>query len=213
MPTVYTPEKTALLLVDVLNDFLAEDGKVHARIKEQLGKVDFIAHMTRLLSGARAAGVQIAYAPHGLHQHSFDDVVAVPVRMQGAMQHKIFWEGESGSDFFEAFRPQPGDIISSRHRTFSGFFATDLHEILKARGIEKVVLAGLTSHTCVEGTGRHATELGYHLTFIKNAVAEFTHKAHRAAIDISYPTFGHEVLTVNEFLSAVHGSKQGQCGR
>lgn len=80
---------------------------------------------------------------------------------------------------------------------------TDLDAQLKKRGIEKLILAGLTSQTCVEGTGRHATEAGYHLTFIKDAVAEFTPDAHRAAVDISYPTFGHEVLTVDEFLALV----------
>jgi phosphosulfolactate synthase (CoM biosynthesis protein A) len=50
---------------------------------------------------------------------------------------------------------------------------------------------------------RQATELGYHLPFISDGVVEFTDDAHQAAIRISYPTFGHEVLTVEEFLSAV----------
>jgi nicotinamidase-related amidase len=74
---------------------------------------------------------------------------------------------------------------------------------LRIKSIQKLVFAGLTSHTCVEGTGRQATELGYHLTFIRDGVVEFTDEAHLAAIGISYPTFGHEVLTVEEFLAAV----------
>ena len=80
---------------------------------------------------------------------------------------------------------------------------TDLNEKLKARGIEKVILAGLTSQTCVEGTGRHAIEAGYHLTFLTDAVAEFNEKAHLAALEISYPTFGFKVLTIDEFLGAI----------
>ena len=80
---------------------------------------------------------------------------------------------------------------------------TNLNERLKSRGIEKVILAGLTSHTCVEATGRHAIEAGYHLTFLTDAVAEFTEKAHLAALEISYPTFGFEVLTINDFLAAI----------
>jgi hypothetical protein len=44
---------------------------------------------------------------------------------------------------------------------------------------------------------------GYHLTFLKDAVVEFTDEAHRAAIEISYPTFGHEVLTIDEFLPLI----------
>jgi nicotinamidase-related amidase len=206
--TTYPTDVSALVLVDVLNDFLAKDGKINSRIQDQIEQVGFIANMIRLLSGARAAGLQIVYAPHGLHEHSFDDVKYVPLRMQGAMENHIFWEGEYGSDFYEPFRPQNGDIVASRHRTFNAFMGTDLDAQLKARGIEKLILAGLTSQTCVEGTGRHATEAGYHLTFLKDAVAEFTPDAHRAAIDISYPTFGHEVLTVDEFLASVRESSR-----
>jgi ureidoacrylate peracid hydrolase len=199
----YPTSTSALLLVDVLNDFLAPDGMVHAAIREQIEKVGLIANLTRLINGARAAGLQIAYAPHGLHEHSFDDVKYVPVRMQYAMEHHVFWEGEKGSDFFEPFRPREGDIVSSRHRTFNGFMGTDLDAKLKARGIEKLIFAGLTSQTCVEGTARHATEAGYHVTFMTDAVAEFTPEAHKAALEISYPTFGHEVLTVDQVLAAI----------
>ena len=198
----YPPAVSAVLLVDVLNDFLAKDGKVNASIQDQIEKVGLIDNLTRLIAGARKAGLTIAYAPHGLHEHSFDDLKYIPVRMQYAMEHHIFWEGEKGSDFFELFRPQPGDIVSSRHRTFNGFIGTDLDEQLKQRGIEKLIFAGLTSHTCVEGTARHATEAGYHVTFLTDAVAEFTPEAHRAALEISYPTFGHEVLTVDQLLDA-----------
>lgn len=199
----YSTRDTALILVDVLNDFLSEDGKVNPRIREQLKATNLVENLKRLIAGARAKGMQIVYAPHGLHEHSFDDLKYVPVRMQGAMEHHIFWEGEPGADFYEPLRPQEGDIVTGRHRTFNAFIGTDLDAKLKARGIEKVALAGLTSHTCVEGTGRHATEAGYHLTFLTDAVAEFTPEAHRAALDLSYPTFGHEVLSIDQFLGAI----------
>jgi nicotinamidase-related amidase len=201
--TTYSTDISALVLVDLLNDFLSPVGKVNPRIEDQIKKHGFLEKVTRLLSGARTAGVQIVYAPHGLHDHSFDDVFEVPVRMKAAMENHIFWEGEFGSDFYEPFYPQRGDIVASRHRTFNAFQGTDLDEKLRKRGIQKLVFAGLTSQTCVEGTGRHATELGYHLTFLKDGVVEFTDEAHKAAIEISYPTFGHEVLTVDEFLAAV----------
>lgn len=200
---VYPTDISALILVDLLNDFLSPDGKINPGIKDQIEKVDLIGSLTRLIAGARKAGLQIVYAPHGLHEHSFDDFKYVPLRMQRAMEHQMFWEGGFGADFYAPFRPQAGDIVIGRHRTFDAFMGTDMDEQLKARGIEKVILAGLTSQTCVEGTGRHATEAGYHLTFLKDAVAEFTEEAHRAALEISYPTFGHEVLTVDEFLAAI----------
>lgn len=199
----YSTADTALLLVDLLNDFLDENGKLSQRIGPMLKKTDLFSHLTRLIDGARSKGVKIFYVPHGLHQHSFDNVAHVHPRWQWAMENKVFWIGEWGADFFPAFAPRPNDTIISRHRTFDSFVNTDMIEKLHAAGIEKVVLAGLTSHTCVESAGRHALEEGFHVTFLTDGVAEFTEEAHNAAISLSYPTFGHEVTTIDEFLGAV----------
>jgi len=201
---IYPTDVSALILIDLLNDFLSPKGKAYSRLAAQFEKVNLIPNVTRLLAGARAAGLQVVYAPHGLNEHSFDNVKYIPTRMVAAMENHIFWEGDFGDEFYEPFRPREGDIVASHHRSFDAFMGTDLEVKLKKRGIEKVIFAGITSQTCVEGTGRHALEAGYHLTFLKDAVAEFTDEAHRAAIDISYPTFGHEVLTVDEFLRLIN---------
>ena len=199
MNTTYSTADTALLLVDLLNDFLDEKGKLSQRIRPMLKKTDLIAHLQRLVKGARAAGVKIIYVPHGLHEHSFDDVKHVHPRWPWAMKNKVFWIGEWGADFYDALAPQKGDVIISRHRMFDSFVNTDMLEKLRENKIAKVVLAGLTSHTCVEGAGRHALDV----TFLTDAVAEFTDEAHKAALELSYPTFGHEVTTIDEFLAAV----------
>ena len=206
MATTYTTDVSALIVIDLLNDFLHESGKGSSALKEQLVKVDLIENLKRLLKGAREAGLQIVYAPHGLYEHRYDDLKYPPVRMLDAMKRHVFWEGSHGADFFEPLKPQEGDIIVSRHRAFNAFNGTDLDQRLKKRGIENVILAGLTSSTCVDSTGRHATESGYHLTFLKDAVADFTPQAHQAALEVSYPTFGYEVLTIDQFLGAIKKS-------
>ncbi|WP_295991104.1 isochorismatase family cysteine hydrolase [Rugamonas sp.] len=199
----YPARTTALILVDVLNDFLADDGKLHGMIGPMLEQTDLIAQLQRLLAGAREAGVQIFFAPHGQDEHSFDDVPHVHPRLAAGAANQVFWKGSYGAEFFPPLKPRAGEVVISQHRMFDSFIGTDLEQQLRARGIDHVVLAGLTSHTCVEGTGRHALEAGFHVTFIKDGVAEFTEQAHRAAIDISYPTFGHASLTVDEFLAGV----------
>lgn len=197
----YATGNTALMVIDVLNDFLADDGKLAGDIGPMLEKTDLKAHLRRLLAGARAAGIDIFYVPHGIDEHSFDDIPLVLPRMQFAIDNRIMWKGTYGAEFYPEFAPRPDDVVISRHRQFNGFIGTDLNERLQARGVEKVVLAGLTSHTCVEGTGRYAMESGYHVTFLTDAVAEFTEEAHRGAVTLSYPSFGHEVLTVDAFLA------------
>lgn len=200
----YSTENTALILVDVLNDFLAEDGKLSGMIGPMVEKLDLKAHLKRLLEGARKSGLKIFFAPHGIDAHSFDDVPHIHPRFQFGIDNKVFWKGTHGADFYPPLKPRIGEVVLHRHRMFDSFHGTDLHDRLRAEGIEKVVLAGLTSQTCIEGTGRHALEAGYHVTFLIDAVADFTEQAHRAAIDISYPTFGHAAITIDAFLAALH---------
>lgn len=199
----YALDNSALILVDVLNDFLADDGKLAEQIGPMLVKTDLKAHLARLLKGVRDAGLKVFYVPHGIDEHSFDDIPRVLPRMQYAIDNKIMWKGSYGADFYPALAPQECDVVISQHRQFNGFIGTDLEERLREHGIEKVILAGLTSHTCVEGSGRHAMETGYHVTFLKDAVAEFTDRAHEGAIHLSYPSFGHAVLTIDEFLGLI----------
>ncbi|MEU1619529.1 cysteine hydrolase [Streptomyces sp. NPDC005722] len=199
----YPAARTALVAVDLLNDFLAEDGKLAGQIGPVLEESGLRSRLARLLTGAREAGVTVFHAPHGLKEGVFDDLRHVLPRFRFAVDNEVFWEGSRGGDFYPPLRPRQGDVVVGRHRMFDAFSGTGLHEQLRAHAIEKVVLAGLTSQTCIEGTGRHALEAGYHVTFLSDAVADFTEEAHRAALEISYPTYGHEVTTVDRFLAAV----------
>jgi nicotinamidase-related amidase len=201
--TIYPLKTSALILVDVLNDFLADDGKLHGLIGPMLAQTRLVENLQVLLAGARAAGLQVFYSPHGQDEHSFDGVKHIHPRFQAGIDNRVFWKGTYGAEFYAPLAPRDGDVVISRHHMFDSFIGTDLEAQLRARGVERVILAGLTSHTCVEGTGRHALEAGYHVTFLKDGVSEFTEAAHRAEIDLSYPTFGHETLTIAEFLARV----------
>jgi nicotinamidase-related amidase len=66
--TIYLTDVSALILIELLNDFLSPNGKAYSRLAGQFEKVNFIPNVTRLLAGARVAGLQIVYAPHGLNQ-------------------------------------------------------------------------------------------------------------------------------------------------
>ncbi|WP_199822970.1 isochorismatase family protein [Streptomyces sp. NRRL B-24720] len=71
-------------------------------------------------------------------------------------------------------QPKADDIVPAFHRGFDSSFGTDLGDQLTRHGIEKLGLAGFTSETCVEETGRHALEAGCHVTFSNDAVGDFT---------------------------------------
>lgn len=199
----YSPADTAIVLVDLLNEFLSPEGKLHGAIAPLAQEVGLEDNIKRLIAGARRNGITLIYSPHGLDEHTFEGVKHVHPRFAWAKENQMFWADSPGADFYAPLAPRAEDIVLERHHMFDNFMGTDLEQQLRQRGIEKVVLAGLTSQTCVEGTGRHALEAGYHVTFLSDAVADFSTEAHRAAIDLSYPTFGHVVTTVDGFLGAI----------
>ena len=200
---MYSPFNSALLLIDVVNDMLADDGKNASQLGPMLARLDVKRALQRLLHGARAAGLKVFYVKPGIDEHSFAGVPALLPSLRRAIDGKIMWKGTYGAEFYPPLRPQVGDLVTTEHRQFNGFMGTNLETLLRENRIEKVILAGLTSHTTVEGTGRHAMENGYHVTFLKDAVADFTEAAHRGAVELSFPSFGHRVLTVDEFLGLV----------
>ncbi len=109
MTEKYSTDDTALLLVDLLNDFLDEKGKLAPRIGPMLAKTDLKVHLSRLIKGARSAGVKIFYVPHGLHEHSFDDVPYLHPRWRWAMGKQLFWKGEWGAEFYDCRFPARTD--------------------------------------------------------------------------------------------------------
>lgn len=71
---------------------------------------------------------------------------------------------------------------------------------LKNQGVVHIVLAGLVANTCLELTGRYGVELGYHVTFLKDATSAFSEEAYQSAVDINWPAFAHAILTTKEFV-------------
>jgi nicotinamidase-related amidase len=113
----------------------------------------------------------------------------------------IFEEGSWGAEYHPDLQMQSGDLEAQQHWVSSGFANTDLDLLLRSRGIDHVVLAGVRANTCVEATGRYAVELGYHAALIKDAIASFSAEDMRATIEVNFPAFGHAVLSTDEFLA------------
>ena len=68
-------------------------------------------------------------------------------------------EGSWGADFFDGIAPRANERVVIKHR-YSAFINTDLNTILKAKGIESVLLTGVATNVCVESTMRDAFMIG-----------------------------------------------------
>jgi ureidoacrylate peracid hydrolase len=200
---------TGLLLIDPYNDFLSEGGKLWDRIKSVAEANDCIAHMLRLLTTARKAGLRVFYAMH--HRYRPGDYetwrYVAPVQ-RAAWSRKTFEFGTWGGEFRAEFAPRTGDIVALEHWCSSGFANTDLDLQLKRHGIRKLIVAGLIAHKCVESTVRFAAELGYDVTVVKDATADYSEQFMHADLVTNLPNYASVIVTAQEIADALLTSHQ-----
>ena len=66
-----------------------------------------------------------------------------------------------------------------------------------------MIVVGLLANTCIESTARYASELGYHVTLVRDATAAFKPEMMHSAHELNGPTFAHAILTTDELVAAL----------
>ncbi|MFL4908253.1 cysteine hydrolase [Streptomyces sp. MMS24-I2-30] len=208
MSETYDPRHTAVLMVDPFNDFISEDGKVWPHLKPVATEVGLLDHLRSVVGSARETGVRVMFVPHRRWEPGDYDAWDFPSPSQRKIQKMHhFARGSWGGEFHPDFQPQPGDVVVHEHWGSSGFANTDLDFQLKQHGITHVVLVGLLANTCIEATARFATELGYHVTLVRDATAAFLPEMMHAAHELNGPTFAHAITTTDEITAAFRGAR------
>src|SRR5262249_30774025 len=204
----FEKDSTGLLLIDPYNDFISEGGKLWDRIKSVAEANGCISHMLQLLTAGRKAGLRVFYAMH--HRYRPGDyetwTYVAPVQ-RAAWSRKTFEFGTWGGEVRAEFAPQTGDILAQEHWCSSGFANTDLDLQLKRHGIQKLIVAGLIAHTCVESTVRFAVELGYDVTVVKDATADYSDEFMHAALVTNLPNYASAIVTTQEVVDALLSSR------
>lgn len=200
----FEAERTALLVIDPVNEFLHEDGAAWEMTKSTVRKNDLVAQLQRLTAGARAAGVPVLFGPMAYTAEDYAD--GNLQRRTGInrlmFENRMFQAGTFGADFHSDLAPQPGDVVLDPHKG-TDVMAPDLPGHLDRLGTTHLVLAGMTANLCVESTGRHAAELGYDVTFLSDAIGAESLPAYEASIHVNFPLVGNAVIEVDDFLAAI----------
>ena len=198
----FDKENTALLVIDPYNDFISEGGKIWDRIKVVAEANHCVPHMLQILDAVRTAELRVFYALHRRYRPGDYETWKYIVPIQKlAWSRKAFEYGTWGGEIRSGFEPQPGDIVAQEHWCSSGFANTDLD--FKKHGIHKLIVMGLIAHTCVESTVRFAAELGYEVTLVKDAVADYSDEHMHAALDINIPNYASAILTTKEIVDSI----------
>jgi ureidoacrylate peracid hydrolase len=197
-------EMTALLVIDPYNDFISEGGKIWDRIKGVAEANHCVPHMSQVLKAARAAGVRVFYALHRRYRPGdYETWKYVAPIQKAAWARRSFEHGTWGGEIRSEFEPQPGDIVATEHWCSSGFANTDLDLQLKKHGIHRLIVVGLIAHTCIEATVRYAAELGYEVTMVRDATADYSDDEMHAALDVNIPNYATAIVTTDEIVRLI----------
>ncbi|MBS0408980.1 MAG: cysteine hydrolase [Proteobacteria bacterium] len=177
------PSRSALVIIDMQVDFASPQG-VLGRSGMDMSVVEpALAAAQRLAEGARTAGTPVIFV--GLQTRPETDSPAWKERMRrrgGSPEDdsNLCREGQPGADFHGP-TPAPGELVVPKTR-YSAFHGTDLDAALKARGIDTLVVCGLTTECCVDSTVRDAFHLDYHVFVASDACAAYEPDLHEGAL-------------------------------
>ncbi len=178
-PFEFVPRRTALLIIDMQRDFL-EPGGFGEMLGNDVGQLRrTIDPNRRLLAAWRDAGLLVLHTREGHRPDLADLPQAKRLRGRGARtigdsgpMGRILVRGEAGHDIIPELYPVPGEPVIDKPGK-GAFFATDLHAILQASGIDRLVVTGVTTEVCVNTTVREANDRGYDCLVVEDCVGSY----------------------------------------
>jgi ureidoacrylate peracid hydrolase len=214
-------KKTAVIVVDMQNDFGAKGGAVDLAGIDISGIRKAIAPIAKVLTSARHAGIKIVYlkmafrpdlsdfgapdSPNRLKQLPLN--VGKSIHAPDGRQSRILIRDTWNTDIVDELKPQADDFIIYKHR-FSGFYETDLDSTLKKLGAEHLIITGCTTSVCVESTVRDAMFRDYSCVLLEDCMSQPTPphglpgSNHDASLVLAAFTFGW-VSKSEQFMTAL----------
>ena len=178
---VIDPERTVLVLTDPQNDFLSPDGVVWGAVGESVMENNTVDNIEKLLKVAKKRGVPVFISPHYYyptdHGWKFGGALETMMHNVGMFDRKAAlelneFEG-SGADWLKKYKKYIEDgetVIASPHKVY-GPETNDLVLQLRKRGIDKVILAGMSANLCTEAHMQELIEQGFEVAVVKDATA------------------------------------------
>lgn len=164
-------DKTALLVIDMQNDFVLPG----APLATPRG-LEIVPVISAFADAVRKRGWPVVFTQE-MHRPDGSDF-----GIELAFEPPHCLEGTPGVDIVEGLTPQPGDIRIRHKRRYNAFFGTDLDTVLRCRGVENLLVTGVCTDICVISTVHHARDLDYRCFVVEEGVDGTTAERHRAAL-------------------------------
>lgn len=193
-------KQTAVVLLELQNDFLIEGGKLHHLLKPVLEGHDVIGNLNRLIAGARAHGMLIVHTPIQFSP-DYREMGDTPYGIMKAVKDSgALIRGTWGAEIAPIIDLQDSDIVIDGKSSIDAFAGTNLDFVLRAHGITTIALAGQLTNICIESTMRSAYDRGYRVFGIADATATIGLEEYRVSVQHNWPIFSIP-MTHSDFLS------------
>jgi ureidoacrylate peracid hydrolase len=188
------PSHTAVLVIDMQNDFCAEGGYIEKVVGKDAAACRAVAKpIMDLVEKARAAGVPVYWIKAN---YDPDKLPAGMLTKQRERSTSVCCgTGSWGNEFF-GVAPQGGETVIEKH-SYSAFARTDLEQKLRDRGVRTLVFTGVQTNICVETSLRDAVCMGFYACLALDCVASHTQPLHDATVLNTRFLFG-DTMTGNE---------------
>ena len=187
-PLTIDIQATALLIIDMQRDFLEPGGFGSALGNDVTLLRRAIAPLQLVLAAARAAGMLVVHTREGHRPDLSDAPPSKLCRGPSSLRigdcgpmGRILVRGEPGHDFIPDLYPLPGEPVIDKPGK-GAFYATDLELLMRVRGIDNLVLAGITTDVCVHTTMREANDRGFECLLLQDCCGATDPDNHRQAL-------------------------------
>ena len=207
LPERIDPAHTALLVIDVQNDFCAEGGYIHDAFGADMsGCVPVAENIDGLVDAARRAGVFVIWI-RAIYDKEHLSAPVLAKQYENGVENKVCCaEGSWGADWF-MIRPGAGEPEITKHR-YSAFVGTPLEAMLRKRGIKTLVLTGVATNICVDSTMRDGFLRDYYVAVPQDCVGSANAVLHEATLRNVAQLFGD--LTTGEEVAALWDAAAGR---
>jgi nicotinamidase-related amidase len=184
---------TALLIMDVQQEIVE---------RFAVGSGEYLARLARAASAARAAGTRVIYVTVAFRP-GYPEVSKRNKSFSAVAGTGRFTGGDPGAAIHPVVAPAPGDLVVTKVRV-SAFTGSDLEVLLRAGGVDSLVLAGIATSGVVLSTLRQAADLDYRLTVLADGCLDADEQVHEVLTQKVFPRQA-EVTTVADWIASLTG--------
>lgn len=196
------PAHTAVMVVDVQNDYCHPEGDFARRGYPVNRTVPVIERLGRFLTAARAAGATVAF----VQTTHAPETVSGPqhfLRHRSGRDPQYLQPGSWGAEFVPPVLPAPGDPVFTKHR-YSVFADPTVAERLRGLGIATLVFTGFATNVCVESSLRDAFMRDFYVVLVEDCTGAYADAAHAASVQNIEKHFG-PVVSAEQALAVWRG--------